>query len=74
LLVFYYVMQRASRISVAAALGLISMVILLMLNHETIPQVVNALLEGSILSLILITVAAKLKPGKRGSVPSPNVS
>jgi O-antigen/teichoic acid export membrane protein len=66
MLVFYHILQKGRRIAVAAFLGLINMVIMLMLNHNSIDEVVKSMLVGSFILFILITITVNLK--RRGGI------
>jgi O-antigen/teichoic acid export membrane protein len=61
LFIYYHVMLRGLRIAVAAATGLITMVIMLMLHHKTVADVVTTMLAGSFLLFILIIIVVNLK-------------
>ena len=56
LLVSYYVALRRRRVALAAAIGLLSMVILLGFQHQSVGAVVTSLIEGSLTFLILVVV------------------
>jgi O-antigen/teichoic acid export membrane protein len=72
LLIFYHLMLRRYLVVPAAALGLVTMVILLMLQHQTIPAVVTSLIEGSVLLFILVVVSTSLNLRQGRPAPSPN--
>jgi O-antigen/teichoic acid export membrane protein len=66
LLVSYFVALRRRRIALAAGLGLLSMVILLGFQHQSVAAVVTSLIEGSLTFLILVVavISWKIKPGR----------
>jgi hypothetical protein len=66
LFIYYHVMLRGLRVAVAAAAGLITMVIMLMLHHKTVADVVNTMVVGSFILFILITIVVNLK--RRGGI------
>jgi O-antigen/teichoic acid export membrane protein len=55
ILLYYHVSLRRALVAPVALVGLIAMVILLMLQHQTIPALVTSLIEGSTILLILVS-------------------
>jgi hypothetical protein len=55
----------------AAVISLAAMVILLGLHHESLPSVVGTLIEGAVITFILVVVAS-LRPKARREELSPN--
>jgi O-antigen/teichoic acid export membrane protein len=64
LLLFYHLMLRRYQVVGAAVVSLATMVVLLTLHHESIPIVVGTLIEGAIITFILVVVAS-LRPKPR---------
>ena len=67
MLVFYHVLSKGRRVAVASAIGLSTMVIMLMLNHNSVPEVVRSMLVGSSILFILLIIIVNLKTRRGGS-------